>query len=187
MLQRSRRWSVEKKLAMVCESLEPGQNRLGGGQAQWHQSDQLFPRSSCTPIECYVVLGKCQPATGTYEVLSNLQGLYALDSVMSRTLNVPSNRLRLRTPPDSGGSFRIKQSVFPYIMLLQGRGGMQLGKLPASKNLAPGRSARLPTMCKRNIKDSLHTSPPAAIATLGKARGFNTARVVAAFLTQDPG
>ncbi|MHB0841500.1 xanthine dehydrogenase family protein molybdopterin-binding subunit [Stutzerimonas nitrititolerans] len=77
-----------------------------------------FPRNSCTPIECYVVLGQYQPATGTYDVLSNFQGPYALHSVMARALNVPGNRLRLRTPPDSGGSFGIKQGVFPYIVLM---------------------------------------------------------------------
>ncbi|MBA1183715.1 xanthine dehydrogenase family protein molybdopterin-binding subunit [Stutzerimonas nitrititolerans] len=77
-----------------------------------------YPRNSCTPIECYVVLGQYHPATGSYEVLSNFQGPYALHSVMSRALNVPGNRLRLRTPPDSGGSFGIKQGVFPYIVLM---------------------------------------------------------------------
>ncbi|MHB0852592.1 xanthine dehydrogenase family protein molybdopterin-binding subunit [Stutzerimonas nitrititolerans] len=77
-----------------------------------------YPRNSCTPIECYVVLGQYHPATGAYDVLSNFQGPYALHSVMSRALNVPGNRLRLRTPPDSGGSFGIKQGVFPYVVLM---------------------------------------------------------------------
>ena len=31
---------------------------------------------------------------------------------------MPGNRLRLRTPPDSGGSFGVKQGVFPYIVLV---------------------------------------------------------------------
>ncbi len=35
---------------------------------------------------------------------------------MARALKVPGNRLRLRTPPDSGGSFGVKQGVFPYIV-----------------------------------------------------------------------
>ena len=37
---------------------------------------------------------------------------------MARALKVPGNRLRLRTPPDSGGSFGVKQAVFPYIVLM---------------------------------------------------------------------
>ena len=31
---------------------------------------------------------------------------------------MPGNRLRLRTPPDSGGSCGVKQGVFPYIVLI---------------------------------------------------------------------
>tara|TARA_A100001391_G_scaffold147541_4_gene104991 strand:+ start:7956 stop:10946 length:2991 start_codon:yes stop_codon:yes gene_type:complete len=77
-----------------------------------------FPRNSCTPIECYVVVGQYQPATGIYDILSNFQGPYALHSVMARALNVTSNRLRLRTPPDSGGSFGIKQGVLSYVVLM---------------------------------------------------------------------
>ena len=38
--------------------------------------------------------------------------------MISRALKVPGNRVRLRTPPDSGGSFGVKQGVFPYIVLL---------------------------------------------------------------------
>lgn len=77
-----------------------------------------FPRSSCTPIECYVVLAQYERATGIYDVLANFQGPYALHTVMARALNVPGNRLRLRTPKDSGGSFGIKQGVFPYVVMM---------------------------------------------------------------------
>jgi len=37
--------------------------------------------------------------------------------VMARALRVPGPKLRLRIPPDSGGSFGIKLSIFPYIVL----------------------------------------------------------------------
>ena len=37
---------------------------------------------------------------------------------MSRALKIPGNKLRLRTAADSGGSFGIKLSVFPYIVLM---------------------------------------------------------------------
>jgi 2-furoyl-CoA dehydrogenase large subunit len=37
---------------------------------------------------------------------------------MARALNVPGNRLRLRTPKDSGGSFGIKKGVFPYGVMM---------------------------------------------------------------------
>ena len=38
--------------------------------------------------------------------------------MLARALKVPGNRLRLRTPPDSGGSFGVKQGIFPYIALM---------------------------------------------------------------------
>jgi 2-furoyl-CoA dehydrogenase large subunit len=77
-----------------------------------------YPRNSCTPIEGYVVVADYNPAENAYDVLANFQGPFSLHPVMSRALKVPGNRLRLRTPPDSGGSFGIKQGVFPYVVLM---------------------------------------------------------------------
>ncbi|MDN3557368.1 xanthine dehydrogenase family protein molybdopterin-binding subunit [Halomonas maura] len=77
-----------------------------------------MPRSSCTPMECYVVIADYDASSDSYDVLSNFQGPYALHSVMTRALKVPGNRLRLRTPPESGGSFGIKQGVFPYVVMM---------------------------------------------------------------------
>jgi 2-furoyl-CoA dehydrogenase large subunit len=51
-------------------------------------------------------------------VLANFQGPFSIHAVLSRALKVPGNRLRLRTPPDSGGSFGVKQGIFPYIVLI---------------------------------------------------------------------
>ena len=45
-------------------------------------------------------------------------GPFSMHAVMARALKVPGNRFRLRTPPDSGGSFGVKQGVFPYIVLM---------------------------------------------------------------------
>ena len=53
-----------------------------------------------------------------YDVLANFQGPFSLHPVMARALKVTGNRLRLRTPPDSGGSFGVKQAIFPYIVLM---------------------------------------------------------------------
>lgn len=77
-----------------------------------------YPRNSCTPIECYVVLAEHLPDEGAYDVFANFQGPFALHPVMARALGVSGSRLRLRTPADSGGSFGIKQGVFPYIVLM---------------------------------------------------------------------
>src|SRR3984885_13803434 len=76
-----------------------------------------FPRLSFTPIECYVVVAEHNPAAGSYDVLANFQGPFSMHPVMARALRVAGPKLRLRIPPDSGGSFGIKLSVFPYVVL----------------------------------------------------------------------
>ena len=77
-----------------------------------------YPRSSCTPIEGYVVVAEHLAGGGGYDVLSNFQGPFALHPVMALALEVPASKLRLRMPRDSGGSFGIKQGIFPYIALM---------------------------------------------------------------------
>ena len=77
-----------------------------------------YPRLSFTPIECYVVVAQYNPADRGYDVLANFQGPFSMHPVMARALRVPGPKLRLRIPPDSGGSFGIKLSVFPYIVLI---------------------------------------------------------------------
>jgi 2-furoyl-CoA dehydrogenase large subunit len=76
-----------------------------------------YPRNSFTPMECYVVVAEYRPAEDSYDVLANFQGPFSTHPVMARALRVPGPKLRLRIPPDSGGSFGIKLSVFPYIVL----------------------------------------------------------------------
>jgi 2-furoyl-CoA dehydrogenase large subunit len=80
--------------------------------------DVSYPRNSCTPIETYGVVAEYDPGEDAYDVLANFQGPFSIHAVLSRALRVPGNRLRLRTPPDSGGSFGVKQGVFPYIVLI---------------------------------------------------------------------
>lgn len=77
-----------------------------------------YPRNSCTPIETYGVVADYDPNEDAYDVLANFQGPFSIHAVIARALKVPGNRLRLRTPPDSGGSFGVKQGVFPYIVLM---------------------------------------------------------------------
>ena len=76
-----------------------------------------YPRSSFTPMECYVVVAEHRSADDSYDVLANFQGPFSTHPVMARALRVPGSKLRLRIPPDSGGSFGIKLSVCPYIVL----------------------------------------------------------------------
>ncbi len=84
--------------------------------------DIRYPRNSCTPIETYGVVAEYDDAEDAYEVLANFQGALQHPCGASRALKVPGNRLRLRTPPDSGGSFGVKQGVLPHIVLIGRRG-----------------------------------------------------------------
>ena len=77
-----------------------------------------YPRNSCTPMETYGLVAEYDPSEDAYDVLANFMGPFSLHAVMARALKVPGNRFRLRTPPDSGGSFGVKQGVFPYIVLM---------------------------------------------------------------------
>lgn len=96
----------------------------GDPQAAFDSADHVveitasYPRNSCTPIETYGVLTRWDAHMRSFDVTSNFQGPFSIHPVIARALKVPGNRLRLRTPEDSGGSFGIKQGVFPYIALL---------------------------------------------------------------------
>ncbi len=77
-----------------------------------------YPRNGGMPIECFVVLAEYLPADGAYEITANFQGPFAMHPVMALALGVPASKLRLKTPPHSGGSFGAKHAVFPYIVLM---------------------------------------------------------------------
>jgi len=77
-----------------------------------------YPRVNSTPMETYGVVADYDPGSGRYNVWSNFQGPYALHPIMCDALGVRSHELRLIQPPSSGGSFGIKQGVYPYIVLM---------------------------------------------------------------------
>ncbi|WP_250453967.1 molybdopterin cofactor-binding domain-containing protein [Caballeronia sp. ATUFL_M2_KS44] len=77
-----------------------------------------YPRNTCAPIECGVVIAEYLSGDEGYEVTSNFMGPFSLHAVMAMALNVPANRLRHKAPRDSGGSFGVKQAVFPYVVLM---------------------------------------------------------------------
>jgi 2-furoyl-CoA dehydrogenase large subunit len=80
--------------------------------------DYSYPRISSTPMETCGVIAQFEPTPDRYTVWSNFQGPFVVQPLMAAALGVPGGRLRLITPPHSGGSFGIKQAVFPYIVLL---------------------------------------------------------------------
>ncbi len=75
-----------------------------------------FPRWSCTPVECYGVVADWRGDGLT--AWANFQGPFTLHGVAAAALGIPAAKLRLLTPPDSGGSFGIKSSVYVYVVLL---------------------------------------------------------------------
>ncbi len=77
-----------------------------------------YPRNSITPMETYGIVAEYQPDTGGYDVLSNFQGPFSVHTVMAIALKVPGAKLRHRSPPNSGGSFGAKLTIFPYIVVL---------------------------------------------------------------------
>ena len=78
----------------------------------------VYPRSLASPIECFGLIAEYDPHEDVYDVLTHFQGPFAIQPVMAMALQVPSSRLRIRTPPDSGGSFGVKQGVAPYAVLM---------------------------------------------------------------------
>ena len=80
--------------------------------------DWRFPRYGSTPMETYGIVANFERAPDRYTVWSNFQGPFILHALMTGALGVPGNRLRLITAPHSGGSFGIKQAMFPYMVLL---------------------------------------------------------------------
>ena len=110
-------------LAAKSNEISVRKFRYGDPERAFAQADarvaltSSYPRNSFTPMECYVVFAEYRPADDSYDVLANFQGPFSTHPVMARALRVPGPRLRLRIPPDSGGSFGIKLSVFPYIVL----------------------------------------------------------------------
>ncbi|MGH3110762.1 MAG: xanthine dehydrogenase family protein molybdopterin-binding subunit, partial [Gaiellaceae bacterium] len=71
-----------------------------------------FPRWSCTPVECYGVVADWDPGSGSLTAWANFQGPFTLHSVAAAALGLPGGKLRLITPPDSGGSYGIKAAVY---------------------------------------------------------------------------
>jgi 2-furoyl-CoA dehydrogenase large subunit len=75
-----------------------------------------LPRWSCTPVECSGVVADWRGDSLT--AWANFQGPFTLHSVAAAALGLKGSKLRLITPPDSGGSFGIKASVFAYVVLM---------------------------------------------------------------------
>ncbi|MDF6628545.1 molybdopterin-dependent oxidoreductase, partial [Escherichia coli] len=65
-----------------------------------------------------MVIAEHLPGNEGYQVTSNFMGPFSLHAVMAMALQVSANHLRHIAPRDSGGSFGVKQAVFPYVVLM---------------------------------------------------------------------
>src|SRR5437764_4517521 len=77
-----------------------------------------FPKYGSTPIETYGVVARWDALDGVCTVWSNFMGPFIMHPLTARVLGLAENRLRFIVPPDIGGSFGIKSSIYPYIALI---------------------------------------------------------------------
>ena len=70
-----------------------------------------YPRNTCTPIECGVVIAEHLAGDEGYDVTSNFMGPFSLHAVMAMALKVPGNKLRHRIPRDSAACFLVAAQV----------------------------------------------------------------------------
>jgi 2-furoyl-CoA dehydrogenase large subunit len=85
-----------------------------------------FPKYASTPIETYGIVADYEQADGILTIWSNFMGPFIMHPLVARVLGLQGNRLRFIVPPDIGGSFGIKSSIYPYLALL-GLVAMQTG------------------------------------------------------------
>lgn len=98
--------------------------RYGDPESAFAEADLVlalrskYPRYSSTPMETYGVIANFERQPERYTIWANFQGPFILHALMSASLKLPGNRVRIITPPASGGSFGIKQAVYGYMVLL---------------------------------------------------------------------
>src|SRR5213593_644018 len=85
-----------------------------------------FPKYGSTPIETYGIVARWDGLDGVLTIWSNFMGPFIMHPLVARVLGLPENRLRFIVPPDIGGSFGIKSSIYPYLALI-GLAAMKTG------------------------------------------------------------
>src|SRR5216110_3256747 len=88
-----------------------GSNLAGHRRLVYGDPDRAFRETD-------VVIAKWDPLDGVCTVWSNFMGPFIMHPLTARVLGLPENKLRFIVPPDIGGSFGIKTSIYPYIALI---------------------------------------------------------------------
>ncbi len=92
-------------------------------------------------MEGFAVIAEYLGDEDGYDTISNFQGPFSLHTVMARALRMPSNRLRVRTAPNSGGAFGVKLVLYVSIVLMcvAVAGSRTAGQMDRGSPRAPGR------------------------------------------------
>ncbi|MBI2087970.1 MAG: xanthine dehydrogenase family protein molybdopterin-binding subunit [Deltaproteobacteria bacterium] len=97
--------------------------RYGDPDAAFAQADVtvsakfFFPKYSSTPMETFAVIAQYEPVEDIITIWSNFQGPFTMHPVSVAALRIAENRLRFIVPPDIGGAFGIKSSMFPQMVM----------------------------------------------------------------------
>ncbi len=123
---------VEKAVAEGAPILHPkvGTNVInhrelhyGDPDSAFAQADVIvgekffFPKYSSTPMETFAVIAQYEPVEDIITIWSNFQGPFTMHPVSVAALRTVENRLRFIVPPDIGGAFGIKSSMFPQMVM----------------------------------------------------------------------
>jgi len=98
--------------------------RYGNVDAAFSQADQIiklklrFPRYTSAPLEGYGVIARYDESTGELTIWSNFQGPWTMYAIAASSLNISEEKVRHIVPPDIGGGFGIKSSMYPYLVLV---------------------------------------------------------------------
>src|SRR3990172_3682484 len=97
--------------------------RYGDPDAAFAKADVIvgakffFPKYSSTPMETFAVIAEYEPIEDIITIWSNFQGPFTMHPVSVAALGITENRLRFIVPPDIGGAFGIKSSMFPQMVM----------------------------------------------------------------------
>ena len=78
----------------------------------------VFPRYTSMPLETFAIISSYDHFGGGLTLWSNFMGPFIMHPITARALKIAENNLRFIVPPDIGGSFGIKTSIYPYLTLL---------------------------------------------------------------------
>ena len=125
-----------------------------------HRHHRRLPAQLLHADRILGVLAQYFPADDVYEVLANFMGPFALHAGDGAGAEGAGQPAAPNTPPDSGGSFGVRQAVFPYVVLMsvaaRAAAGRSNGSRTGSSISSP--RPRRPTASPRSRRRSAPTA-----------------------------